>query len=1061
MSHYYFWLHNQLHPDSPTYNIPAVFRIYGPLDISALQASIDTVISRHEVFGIAFSAQGEILPRHIQDNQDCRVEQIQLVGEPEQLQRRIREEITLPFDLSTGPLIRIRLLQVDPEHHILLIVMHHIITDLRSKELLGAQITVCYDTIVKKKNLPCLAPSFQYSNYVNRQQAWKSSPPAREMIEFWKKEIQDYSGSLALPLDYRRPPVAGSLGAAHFFAIVPEDCQSFQECCRHHSIAPFVALLTCYLILLARYSRQKNIVVGVPLTNRRHAEDKDTLGCFINILPLAIELHRDLTVLQAMKLVRWKLLQAHRNQEIAFRDIVSAAQLPREPSYNPLFQVGFTYEPPMELPLTGLKVVSEKWHNLGAQLDLFLNIFEMSPGIQGYFEYNQDLFAPATIARMSDHYRLLVRSWHNRTQEKIGRVEILTPEERTKLLSQWNQTAVNFGEAQCLSRLFENQAARSPDAVAVIAQETSLTYRELDARANQLAHYLQAQGIGPEKIVAVFMERSLEMVIALYAVIKAGGAYVPLEPDFPEQRLDFILNETDAPLVLTQQHLREKLPQFAGTALCLDSEWSAVADYPSASPVSATTPDNLAYVIYTSGSTGKPKGVMIEHKGVYNRLQWMQAMYPLGPQDKVLQKTPFSFDVSVWEFFWPLMTGASLVVPPPNAHKEPARLCRIIEQYAITTVHFVPSMLRIFLDAGERCTCPSLKRVFSSGEVMTWELRTAFLAKFFCDLHNLYGPTEATIDVTTWNCRQQTYPGKVPIGYPVANTRIYILDENLQPVPEGAAGELYIGGVQVARGYLQRAELNETMFIPDPFLPGGRGRLYKTGDLARYLPDGAIEYLGRADFQIKLFGNRIEPAEIEAALCSHPLIQDAVVTCSHDPGGKQQLVAYLLSKAASPDELKLRPYLTERLPYFMIPNHFVILQEFPLTGSGKINRKALPLPEQTGDTRPPDPAGRGLDYLLLVRSAWKQILGCDVIGDHQNFFDAGGNSLLATQVVFALGTQLGTDIPLVKIFQYPTISGLSEYLEGLYRPSLNAGGHECRRRIRKRHLTLTRKRRNK
>ena len=701
---------------------------------------------------------------------------------------RIREEIARPFNLRTGPLIRIRLLQVETDCHILLLVMHHSITDLRSKELLGAQISVCYDTLVKKKNLPCLEPPSQYSHYVRRQQMWKSSVAAREMIEFWRKEIQEQGGALALPLDRRRPPVAGSLGDAHFFAIEPEECSRFQEYCRRQSIAPFVALLTCYLILLARYSRQKDLVVGVPLTNRRNDEDKDTLGCFLNILPLAVELHKDLTLQQAMKLVRWKLLQAHRNQEIAFHDIIAAAQLPRQPSYNPLFQVGFTYEPPMDLPLAGLKVVSEKWHNQGAQLDLFLNIFEMSPGIRGYFEYNFDLFTPETVARMSDHYRLLVSSLPDRADEKVSRVELLTPAERERLLYQWNQTTIDYGQAQCLHRLCEQQAARSPNAIALLFQDTRLTYQEFNARTNQLAHYLQTHGVGPEQVVAVFMERSLEMVIALHAILKAGGAYVPLEPDFPEQRVAFILNETDARIVLTQDHLRAKLPTFTGSSLCLDSEWPTVADYPRDNPASETTPDNLAYVLYTSGSTGRPKGVMIEHRGLFNRLQWMQATYPLGPDDRVLQKTPYSFDVSVWEFFWPLLSGAALVVAPPNAHKEPARLCRLIEHYAITTLHFVPSMLRLFLDAERTCACSSLQRVFCSGEALSWELQEAFCAKFACDLHNLYGPTEATIDVSHWNCRQRTYSGKVPIGYPVANTQLYILDENLQPVPEGRGG---------------------------------------------------------------------------------------------------------------------------------------------------------------------------------------------------------------------------------------------------------------------------------
>ena len=949
MSYNFFWLHHQLHPESPTYNIPAVFTIYGPLDIPALQKSIDTVIRRHDVFTITFSQQGGIQKHSIGDEFQVRLEQTPLgsVRTPDQLKQLLAQEIIRPFNLNTGPLFRARLIHLDTEKYVLLLVMHHCITDLRSKELLSAQISTCYDTIVKKRNQPFLESPYQYSHYINRRQAWISSQPAREMLNFWKKEIRDFTGFLDLPVDHLRPPVARSFGKAHFFHISPEQSGNLHEYCRQHSIAPFVALLTCYLVLLARYSRQNRVVVGVPLTNRRQDEDKDTIGCFINILPLAFELHKDLTILHAMHLVRRKLLQAHRNQETSFQDIVSAVNPPREPSYNPIFQAGFTFEPPMELQLTGVKVISEKWHNQGAQLDLFLNIFEMSPGIRGYFEYNQDIFEQETITRICGTFQHLVTSWHELADIRISRVEIFPLEAKRKLLDNLTDTSTTHSEGKCIYQIFEKQAALSPSAKAVIFEDTSLTYRDLNERANQLAHYLKEQGVGPEHIVAVLMERSLEMVIALYAIIKAGGAYIPLDPDLPHQRLSFILNETKAKIILTQQRLREKIPAFDGTTFNLDTEWPAITDYPRDNPANEATPDNLVYIIYTSGSTGNPKGVMIEHRGLSNRLTWMQDTYKLEPGDRVLQKTPFNFDVSVWEFFWPLLTGATLVVAPPNAHKDPKKLSRIIDQHTITTIHFVPSMLRLFLDADDAANCKSLRRVFCSGEALTWELQSSFFQKLDCSLYNLYGPTEATIDVSHWDCRQQTYPGKVPIGYPVANTQLYILDEALQPVPQGATGELYIGGVQVARGYLQRDELNKTSFIQGPIL--GSGRLYKTGDLARHLPNGAIEYIGRTDFQVKIFGNRIEPMEIEAALCRHPLINSAVVTLIKEPNGKEELVAYLLSRASSLDELVPRRHLLEILPYYMIPTHYILMKEFPLTWSGKVNRKLLPPPHQEKD----------------------------------------------------------------------------------------------------------------
>jgi microcystin synthetase protein McyC len=856
------------------------------------------------------------------------------------------------------------------------------------------------------------------------------SQSAREMLDFWKNEIQNYKSLLDLPLDFLRPPVARSLGKAHFFQLPPQAARILHEYCDQNKIAPFIALLTCYLIVLARYSNQKKIVIGVPLTNRRHSGDNDTLGCFVNILPLALELHKDLTVLEAMRLVRQKLLRAHRNQEIAFHDIVAAVQPPREAGYNPIFQVGFTYEPPMELQLTGLRVISEKWHNQGAQLDLFLNIFEISPGVQGYFEYNIDLFAPDTISRISNQYQRFVGSLHQHAVTHLSRVELLSQEEKDKLLIQWNDTATYYGEAETLDTLFEKQVARTPDKIAVVFNESQLTYQELNERANQLAHYLIDQGIGPEDMIVVFMERSLEMVIAIYAILKAGGAYVPLEPDTPLQRLSLILNETKAKIVLTQKHLEEKLSPSGCASLNLDFDWSAIEGYPIDNPIKGALPCNLAYIMYTSGSTGLPKGVMNEHRGIFNRLMWMQETFKLQPQDKVLQKTPFSFDVSVWEFFWPLITGASLIVAPPQLHKSPTKLSRFIQKHAITTIHFVPSMLSLFLEVDESSGCKSLQQVFCSGETLKWELQETFFKKFACRLHNLYGPTEAAIDVSHWECKPQTAYRKVPIGYPIANTQLYILDEHLKPVPQGAIGELYIGGVQVARGYLQREQLNEAAFIADPFDVCAKGHLYKTGDLARYLPDGAIDYLGRVDSQIKLFGNRIELLEIEECLCRDPQINEAVVTLFDAQTEKPQLVAFLTRHGnTNPNELELRQHLAKLIPYYMIPNQFVFLEKIPLTESGKVDRKLLQYPHQEKKIPSVDAIKAGEDHVLLVATIWKKILDIDEIDVQCNFFDAGGNSLLATQLALDVEKELGVHIPLVKFFQYPTVLTFAGYLK--------------------------------
>lgn len=1030
MSHYHFWLSSQLQPESSAYNIPSVFKISGPLDISALERSIDTVLRRHEVFRITFANQAKI--RHLPpgDQHHFRLEKIlpDEIISPDELKRYINEVITRPFDLETGPLIRALLIRHDTEKYVLVIVIHHIISDLRSKEILGAQISACYDTIVKKRNLPSLASPFLFSSHVSRRSSWKTTPAARYMLEYWQNETKGIGGAINLPLDHPRPPVAEGVGKAHFFALSRSETDIFHEYCQKNTIAPFVALLSCYIFLLARYSNQNRIVVGVPLTNRRTPDDKDTVGCFMNILPLVIDLHKELTLFQVLHLVRRKLLQAHRNQEISFHEIVEAAKSQRVPSYNPIFQVGFTYEPPMDLQLAGLKVESEKWHNQGAQLDLFLNIFSMAPTIKGYFEYNENLFNHDTIAGLSNHYELLAGSLHRQAEHKMNLVQFISAEERNRLLVRWNDTATDFGKSETVNKLIERQTAQTPENTAVVFAGDRLTYRELNEKANQLAHYLIDHGACQEGITALFMERSLEMVIAIYAILKTGGAYVPLEPDLPPQRLAFILEETRVKTMLTQEHLQEKLSPYGMHLMSLDTDWQNIDTYPRSNPGSIATPDNLAYVIYTSGSTGRPKGVLNEHRGLYNRLRWMQETFQLTPGDRVIQKTPYSFDVSVWEFFWPLMTGATLVVPPPNLHRNPIELCRFIQEQTITTIHFVPSMLRLFLDTNEASECTSLKRVFCSGEALSAELRKSFFRKFTCELHNLYGPTEAAIDVSHWDCRQEASSGTVPIGYPIANNRLYILDENLDPVPQGTVGELYIGGAQVARGYLAGKDLTAAAFIHDPFDLEGGGRLYKTGDLARYLADGSIEYLGRVDYQVKLYGNRIELAEIEAVLRRYPEVKDAVVLFHNEQNEKHELAAYLIWTDAEMEESRLRKYLLKHLPYYMIPGRFIVLEEFPLTASGKVDRKSLSHSRER-KVNPVKISARGdNDYISLVQSYWQRILKRESIELQCNFFDAGGNSLLAAQLAFDLEHELGVRVPLIKIFQYPTISGFAGYL---------------------------------
>lgn len=1028
-----FWLINQIQPNNPAYNIPSVFIINGPLNISAVEQSINEIIHRHEIFRTSFTDREGRFTREIVKTRPVKVQITDISDLPQAKQINeqnllINQEITKPFDLRSGPLLRAHIiLSIRRKKHVLVIVMHHIITDLHAKTLFASELSSFYNSISSGIPTPSLETPLQYSDHVHWKQEWSRTPAAEAEIKFWQQELKEQTGLLNLPLDHPRPPLSTYNGKAQHFKITSKLTRKLQEFSRQNSVDIFVTLLSVYLVLLFRYTNQNDITIGVPLTNRRRENDKKIMACFVNILPLAFNLSDSTIFDDILREVRVKMLTSHRNQEASFDSIVEAIQPRRDPSYNPLFQVGFTVEPPMELMLHDLEVTPLKTHNNGAQLDIFLNIWSMKNEIQGYFEYNTDLFDQPTIERLNNHYRNLLQSILSHSDQEISRLEILAPEEKEKLIRKWNDTRKDYGQPVCIQELFENQARKSPDTPALIFEETQLTYRQLNEKANQLAHCLINQGIGPDDLVGIFMERSLEMVIAIYGVIKAGGAYVPLDPDFPEQRTAFILTETRARALLTQSHLLTRLPASTIAPLCLDRDRQLVDSFPKTNPESPVNAKNLAYVIYTSGSTGTPKGVMNEHRGIYNRLLWMQDTFLLDSSDTILQKTPFSFDVSVWEFFWPLCTGARLVLAPPGAHKDPTHLYQLIRTHTITTIHFVPSMLRMFLDAGDSGKCKSLKRVICSGEALSWDLQNLFFKNLDCELHNLYGPTEAAIDVTYWHCDKKNNHNKVPIGFPIANTRTFILDKYLQPVPLGTAGELHIGGIQVARGYINRPELNSEKFINNPFSNSPEDRLYKTGDLARYLPDGAIEYLGRVDFQIKLHGNRIEPAEIESVLCRHPKINDALVTVKSTPSGKKQLVAYIIPSAKGREDLHLRQYLMDLLPSYMIPNLFIPLQEFPLTPSGKIDRKRLPEQEVTGQDSIVKTAADSFSRQLL--SIWRRVLETKEIGIHDNFFDAGGNSLLATQLTIEMEREFNTNIHIVKIFQHPTIASFTDYLQ--------------------------------
>ncbi|MBC7574446.1 MAG: amino acid adenylation domain-containing protein, partial [Herminiimonas sp.] len=831
---------------------------------------------------------------------------------------------------------------------------------------------------------------------------------------YWSERLAGAPALLTLPTDRPRPPQQSYRGATIPFVVSAEMTGALQALCKQTHCTLFMALNAAFAVLLSRHANQDDISIGTFIANRTQSAVEPLIGFFVNTLVLRTHVNGSDTVAALLEQLRGNALGAYANQDLPFEHVVEVLKPERHAGHAPLFQAALVLQntPTGRVDLPGLTMELVAADTASAKFDITLTLTQGGDQLFGAFEYSTDLFDAGTIERISAHFTRILGAMVADTAVRVMDLEMLGADELCHLVNDFNATAVAYPQGLTLAQMFEAQAAATPDAPALVYEDEQLSYAQLNARANRLAHKLREQGVGPDVLVAVCAERSLEMVVGLLGIVKAGGAYVPLDPAYPADRLAFMLADSAPAVLLAGVAQRDMLAQ---PALALED---AFADFSDANPVHATSPSNLAYVIYTSGSTGRPKGVGVDHAGIVNRLQWMQQEYALGANDRVLQKTPYSFDVSVWEFFWPLITGAQLVMARPGGHQDPAYLADLIEEKGITTLHFVPPMLDVFLATSPACT--PLRQVMCSGQALPLELQRRFLAQLpGVALHNLYGPTEASVDVTYRHCREEEGVNCVPIGQPIANIQIYLLDANLNPVPMGAAGELHIAGVGLARGYINRPDLTADKFIANPFgVPGAR--MYKSGDLARYLADGSIEYLGRIDNQVKIRGLRIELGEIESALAAQEGIRDVLVLAREDVPGQQHLVAYLVGAVNAE---QLRGVLLQSLPEYMVPAHFVQLDAFPLTSNGKVDRKALPAPDMAANAAA-YVAPRTAEEITTA-AIWADVLQLEQVGVHDNFFELGGHSLLATQVVSRLRAAFGTDIPLRALFEAPTVELLA------------------------------------
>ncbi|WP_269462702.1 non-ribosomal peptide synthetase [Serratia marcescens] len=1019
------WFLTQLEGMSETYHIPLALRLHGRLDRQALQHSLDALYARHESLRSRFITREDRPQVQILPANGLPLAFHDLRRHPAQADTLCRQAATQPFDLTQGPLVRAALIRLADEEHLFLLTCHHIVSDGWSTGILLRELGALYGALRRGDADPLPPLTLQYPDYAAWQRRYLTPERLAAQAQYWRETLIGAPALLTLPTDRPRPTVQSFSGGEVPIAIDAELTQALRQFSRQHGGTLFMTVLAAWSLVLARMAGQQELVIGTPEANRGRLETESLVGFFVSTLALRIDLRDDPDLPTLIARIRHTVLTAQENRDLPFEQVVELVNPPRHLGYTPLFQVMLAWQDGSvrDIPLPGLQAELAGLEYSAAKFDLTLDLADTGEGISGTLNFATALFDRATAERYGVYLVQALRAMTLNSPRSVSHIDLLPLAEREHLLHGWNRTERDYPLDQTLAALFEQQVRRTPHATALVSGAESLSYAQLNARANRLAHALIARGVGPDSRVAVCAERGLNMVTALFGILKAGGAYVPLDPAYPGERLQYILQDADPVLLLADAAGRAALGEPVTPQLALEA---ALPETLSAeNPERRAQASHLAYVIYTSGSTGKPKGAMNEHRGVVNRLVWMQEAYGLTAADTVLQKTPFGFDVSVWEFFWPLMVGARLVMAKPEGHKDPDYLSRAIEQYGVTTLHFVPSMLQSFLADGQAATrCGQVVRVMCSGEALPATLVAEFYRRLpQAELHNLYGPTEAAVDVTAWHCSREAERVSVPIGRPIANTRIYLLDERGQPVPLGAVGELYIGGVQVARGYLNRPELTSERFLSDPFAPGGR--MYRTGDVARYLANGDIEYLGRNDQQVKIRGFRIECGEIEAALATHPAVREAVVD-ARAVGDDKRLVAWVVPAADVAEETlagALRQHVSAALPDYMVPSAWVVVAALPLSPNGKLDRRALPEP-QGAQSQAAYEAPQG-EHETLLAAIWRELLNVERVGRHDNFFELGGHSLLAVKLMAQL-RRAGWGANVQTLFSTPTLSALAQ-----------------------------------
>ncbi|QDX94098.1 amino acid adenylation domain-containing protein [Brevibacillus laterosporus] len=1024
------WFFNRMHPESHTYNVYGAARLTGTVHHWALEKSINEIVKRHEAWRTVFDSVDGQARQIILPELQVNVPEVDLCLVPEEIrdeeaQRQMKEEVQRLFDLKKGPLIRFKLFYLSDSESMLVMTVHHIVIDRITFSIFFKELSLHYQAVLT--GIPIQLPELpiQYADYAEWQRDYLEGETKENLLSFWKGQLADCDYVLDISTDFPRPPAITYRGARCFIHTPLEVLNGLKTIGQKENASAFMIILAAFKLLLYRYTGQSDILVGTPLANRSRAEMETVMGYFLTMGTLRTRISGDMTFIQLLHSVRETALAVYKHQDMPIGLLIDELNVPMDISRNPLVQAIFVYVdvPEEKLQLPDLTVEFEMIDGETAKYDITVGFSETEKGLEGFFEYSPDLFRQDTIERMREHWQRLLRAILENPHSSINDLAMLTEAEKQQLLIDWNRTWHPFSDDACIHQLYEAQVEKAPDQIALRYGDQTITYQELNKRANQVARLLKKRGVERESLVGLYMERSIEMIVGLLGILKAGGAYIPIDPIYPIERIRHILQDSGLQIVLTSQHLKELMSNEGRECICLDSEQEAISCEDNRNlPIQASA-HNLAYVIYTSGSTGNPKGVMIEHRGLCNITEDTINTFHITSASKLIQFFSISFDASAHEIFSSLCAGASLCLTSPDVRAGGANLLAFLHENQITTMFITPSVLATLSPDD---LPDSLQTVLSAGELCTVDM--AEWSNGSRNLYNGYGQTETSIITTAHLCTKASLPSQV--GRPFANMQVYILDDSLNPVPIGVKGEIYVGGIGVARGYMNQPELTSTKFVPHPFTTDQSARLYRTGDLGRFLVDGTIEYLGRLDNQIKIRGYRIELDEIGNVLVQHPSVDQAVVSVHNDKSNNDRLVSYIvLEEGQDVSSADLRTYLQQKLPDYMVPHYYIFVDSLPKTTNGKINRALLPALEESFSQNTIDyvpPKNEWEDKLARI---WGQVLNLEQVSVEGNFFDLGGHSLKTAEMVDKIKETFHVELLLLNVFEYPTVRQMAVLLE--------------------------------